>query len=49
MDINATLLGQMLDLHLLVTGVLVIALVLLAPNGILGLARRLRERWSGRS
>jgi branched-chain amino acid transport system permease protein len=45
--VTNVLLGQLLDLHLLVTGVLVIALVLLAPSGILGLARRLREKLSG--
>jgi len=42
--VTNVLLGQLLDLHLLVTGVLVIALVLLAPNGLLGVARRWRER-----
>ena len=42
--VTNVLLGRLLDLHLLVTGVLVIALVLLAPNGLLGLARRWRER-----
>jgi len=46
--VTNVLLGQMLDLHLLVTGVLVIALVLLAPTGLLGLAQRVRERWGGR-
>lgn len=46
--ITNVLLGRLLDLHLLVTGVLVIALVLLAPNGLLGIVRRWRERKAGR-
>lgn len=44
--VTNVLLGQMLDLHLLVTGALVIGLVLLAPDGLLGLVRRWRERKS---
>ncbi|MBM3525205.1 MAG: branched-chain amino acid ABC transporter permease [Alphaproteobacteria bacterium] len=46
--ITHVLLGWLLDLHLLVTGVLVVALVLLAPNGLLGILRRWRERKAGR-
>lgn len=42
--ITNVLLGRLLDLHLLVTGMLVIGLVLLAPNGLLGVVRRWRER-----
>ena len=40
--ITNVLLGRLLDLHLLVTGALVVGLVLLAPGGLLGLARRRR-------
>lgn len=46
--ITNVVLGRLLDLHLLVTGLLVIALVLLAPNGLLGVVRRWRERRSAR-
>ena len=37
-------LGQMLELHLLVTGLVVIAIVLTMPDGIMGLVRSLQRR-----
>jgi branched-chain amino acid transport system permease protein len=40
--ISNVLLGRLLDLHLMVTGLIVVGLVLLAPNGILGLLRARR-------
>lgn len=33
------------DIHLFVTGLVLVALVLVAPDGVLGLTRRWRERW----
>jgi branched-chain amino acid transport system permease protein len=42
--VTNVLLGRLLDLHLLVTGVLVVALVLLAPSGLLGLVRDWQAR-----
>ncbi len=36
-------LGNLLDFHLFVTGLLLVVLILAAPDGLLGLARRLRR------
>jgi hypothetical protein len=38
--LTQVLLGDLLQIHLLVTGVLVTAIVLLLPNGILGAFKR---------
>ena len=43
--VTNVLLGRLLDVHLLVTGVLVVGLVLLAPSGLLGVLRDWRARW----
>lgn len=43
--VTQVLLGEMLNLHLFATGALVVAVVLLAPQGLLGLLRR---RWRRR-
>ena len=40
--LTQVLLGEMLNFHLLATGALVVAMVLLAPQGFLGLIRRTR-------
>lgn len=42
--ITNVLLGNVLDLHMMVTGALVVGLVLLAPQGLLGWLDRLRRR-----
>jgi branched-chain amino acid transport system permease protein len=42
--ITQVVLGRLLDVHLFATGLLLVLLVLLAPGGVMGLARRLRPR-----
>jgi branched-chain amino acid transport system permease protein len=42
--VTQVLLGELLDFHMLLTGVLLIAIVLIAPKGLLGLAARARLR-----
>jgi branched-chain amino acid transport system permease protein len=46
--LTQVLLGEMLNLHLFVTGALVVAMVLLAPQGLLGLWRRRASREGGK-
>jgi branched-chain amino acid transport system permease protein len=41
--LNQVVLGNLLDFHLFVTGLLLVILILAAPDGLLGLARRLRR------
>jgi branched-chain amino acid transport system permease protein len=41
--LTQVVLGQLLDIHMLITGALLVLLVLLAPRGILGLTRRRRR------
>jgi branched-chain amino acid transport system permease protein len=42
--LTQVVLGNLLDLHMLITGVLVVLIVLAAPNGIVGLVDSLRLR-----
>jgi branched-chain amino acid transport system permease protein len=42
--LTQVVLGDLLDFHLFVTGLLLVVLILAAPDGLLGLARRLRRR-----
>jgi branched-chain amino acid transport system permease protein len=41
--LNQFVLGDLLDFHLFVTGLLLVILILAAPDGLLGLAKRLRQ------
>ena len=41
--LNQVVLGDLLDFHLFVTGLLLVVLILAAPAGLLGLTRRLRR------
>jgi branched-chain amino acid transport system permease protein len=41
--LNQFVLGDLLDFHLFVTGLLLVVLILAAPDGLLGLVRRLRR------
>jgi branched-chain amino acid transport system permease protein len=42
-------LGKLLDLHMMFTGILLVAMVLLAPRGLVGFVRDFRERLRGRA
>jgi len=42
--LTQVLLGRLLDVHMLLTGALLVAMVLLAPRGIVGFVRAFRER-----
>jgi branched-chain amino acid transport system permease protein len=42
--LTQVVLGDLLDFHLFVTGLLLVVLILAAPDGLLGLAQRLRRR-----
>ena len=46
--VTQVLLGDLLDYHMLLTGLLLIAIVLAAPKGLLGLAKKAQARWSAR-
>jgi branched-chain amino acid transport system permease protein len=45
--LTQVLLGNLLDIHMLLTGLLLIAIVLLAPRGFVGFVRDLRQRRGG--
>ena len=45
--ITQVVLGRLLDFHLFATGLLLVVLVLAAPGGVIGLARKLRQRAGG--
>ena len=47
--LTQVLLGRLLDLHMMFTGILLVAMVLLAPRGIVGFVRDFRERRRGRA
>jgi ABC-type branched-subunit amino acid transport system permease subunit len=44
--VTQVLLSRLLEVHLLITGMIVVAIVLLMPNGIIG---TLRSRWHRRT
>ncbi|MCX7381276.1 MAG: hypothetical protein NT133_07645 [Alphaproteobacteria bacterium] len=46
--LTQVVLGRLLSIHMFVTGALLVLLVLVAPKGITGLVRALRQRWSAR-
>ena len=45
--LTQVLLGKLLDVHMLLTGLLLVAMVLLAPRGLVGFVRDVRERRRG--
>jgi branched-chain amino acid transport system permease protein len=47
--LTQVLLGRFLDVHMLMTGALLVAMVLLAPRGLVGFVRDYRERRRGRA
>ena len=47
--LTQVLLGKLLDVHMMFTGILLVAMVLLAPRGLVGFARDFRERRRGRA
>ena len=47
--LTQVLLGKLLDLHMMFTGILLVAMVLLAPRGLVGFVRDFRERRRGRA
>lgn len=46
--VTQVFLGDLLDFHMLLTGVLLIAIVLAAPKGLLGFVAKTRARWAAR-
>ncbi len=47
--LTQVVLGRLLDVHMLFTGILLVAMVLLAPRGLVGFVRDVRERRRGRA
>jgi branched-chain amino acid transport system permease protein len=47
--LTQVLLGKLLDVHMMFTGILLVAMVLLAPRGLVGFVRDFRERRRGRA
>jgi branched-chain amino acid transport system permease protein len=47
--LTQVLLGKLLDVHMMFTGILLVAMVLLAPRGLVGFVRDVRERRRGRA
>jgi branched-chain amino acid transport system permease protein len=47
--LTQVLLGRFLDVHMMMTGALLVAMVLLAPRGLVGFVRDYRERRRGRA
>ena len=47
--ITQVVLARLLDFHLFATGLLLAVLVLVAPGGVLGVIRDLRQRWRAKS
>ena len=47
--LTQVLLGKLLDVHMMFTGFLLVAMVLLAPRGLVGFVRDFRERRRGRA
>jgi branched-chain amino acid transport system permease protein len=47
--LTQVLLGKLLDVHMMFTGMLLVAMVLLAPRGLVGFVRDFRERRRGRA
>lgn len=45
--LTQVLLGHLLDIHMMLTGAILVAMVLLAPRGLVGFVRRLSERRRG--
>jgi branched-chain amino acid transport system permease protein len=47
--LTQVLLGRFLDVHMMMTGALLVAMVLLAPRGLVGFVCDFRERRRGRA
>ncbi|MBL8672228.1 MAG: branched-chain amino acid ABC transporter permease [Alphaproteobacteria bacterium] len=45
--LTQVVLGRLLDVHMFITGALLVAIVLLAPHGLVGFARKLLRRGAG--
>jgi ABC-type branched-subunit amino acid transport system permease subunit len=45
--LTQVVLGRLLDVHMLFTGILLVAMVLLAPRGLVGFVRDFQERRRG--
>ncbi len=49
LTVTQVLLSRLLEVHLLITGVIVVSIVLLMPNGIIGTVRSRMQRRSGKA
>jgi branched-chain amino acid transport system permease protein len=49
LSVTQVLLSRLLEVHLLITGIIVVAIVLLMPNGIIGTIRSGWHRRTGRA
>jgi branched-chain amino acid transport system permease protein len=47
--ITQVVLARLLDYHLFATGLLLVILVLVAPGGVLGVVRNIRQRWRSKA